>query len=239
MNIQQNKALREKLSAAYVLGTLKGGARRRFSALLKNSALLEHEVQLWQQRLHPLAEFSKPATPSPQVWRKIAQQLNLGDLVRSERQSFWQSLGNNLLFWRGLGLASSAFAAMLLVVLWVQQPAADLPTSSYVAMLLDDKAQPNLVVVGDYVHHRLTARILTSQTVAANQSLELWAIPKHGSPRSLGLLAKDGSITLPLPSHSTPENITMLAVSLEPAHGSPNHDGPSGPVLFKGSWQQI
>ena len=239
MNIQQNKALREKLSAAYVLGTLKGGARRRFSALLKNSALLEHEVQLWQQRLHPLAEFSTPATPSSQVWIKIAQQLNLSSLARPVRHSFFQALGENLSFWRGLGLASSAFAAMLLIVLFVKQPEPGLPTTSYVAMLLDDKSQPNLVVVGDYVHHRLTARILTSQTLAANQSLELWAIPKHGSPKSLGLLARDGSVTLPLPSHSTPENITMLAVSLEPLHGSPNHDGPSGPVLFKGAWQQI
>lgn len=239
MNIQHNKALREKLSAAYVLGTLKGGARRRFTVLLKNSALLSHEVQLWQQRLSPLAEFSKSTTPPAQVWSKIAQQLNLANLARRAQKSFWQSLAENLVLWRGIGLASSTFAAALLVVMFLKQPDAGLATSSYVAMLLDDKAQPNLIVVGDYVHHRLTARILTGQTVAANQSLELWAIPKHGSPKSLGLLAKDGSITLPLPSNSTPQNITMLAVSLEPLHGSPNHDGPSGPILFKGSWQQI
>ena len=239
MNIQQNKALREKLSAAYVLGTLKGGARRRFIAALKTSALLNHEVQLWQQRLHPLAEFSNTATPPKQVWNRIEQQLHLASQARTAQPSWWQRLSENLRLWQALGLTSSALAAVLLVVMFLKQPDTNLPTTSYVAMLLDDKAQPNLVVVGDSLHHRLTARILSSQTVANNQSLELWAIPKHGAPKSLGLLAKDSSITLPLPTTATPQNVAMLAVSLEPLHGSPNRDGPTGPVLFKGSWQQI
>ena len=239
MNILNNPALRDKLAAAYVLGTLRGGARRRFETLLKQSAQLDADVQVWQQRLNPLAEFAGRQTPPPHVWDQLVRQLNLTSVAKTGRQSFWRSLVNNLNFWRGLGLVSSTFAAVLLVVLLVKQPDGTAPSPSLVAMLVNDKAQPNLMIVADLNHHRFTAKILASQNVASNQSLELWAIPKKGSPKSMGLLAKDGSISLPLPDYATGQDIAMLAVSLEPLRGSPNPNGPSGPVLFTGAWQQI
>ena len=237
MNILNNKVLREKLSAAYVLGTLKGGARRRFESLLKQSAILDNDVREWQKRLNPLAEFSAAEDPGPAVWQRIARQLALSEVEKQSRPSFWHALGSSLGFWRNLGMVSTALATILLAVLLTKQPETIMP--SYMAMLVDDKAQANMVVVGDARHHSLTVKILASQRVAADKSLELWAIPKHGAPQSLGLLAKDGSITLPLPANATPQNVVALAVSLEPLHGSPSPDGPTGPVLFTGSWQQI
>jgi len=236
MNILNNKVLREKLSAAYVLGTLKGGARRRFESLLKQSAMLDNDVREWQKRLHPLAEFSPAEDPGPAVWQRIARQLALYE-VKKQSPSFWHALGSNLGFWRNLGMVSTALATILLAVLLTKQPETVMPP--YMAMLVDDKAQPNMVVVGDAKHHSLTVKILASQRIAADKSLELWAIPKQGVPKSLGLLGRDGSITLPLPANATPQNVVALAVSLEPLHGSPSPDGPTGPVLFTGSWQQI
>lgn len=236
MNILDNKSLRDKLSAAYVLGTLKGPARRRFETLLKRSALLERDVLDWQRRLGPLAEFAGVQQPPARIWTAIAQQLNLDSPTTN---NFWRKLADNLNFWRTLGLASSAVATALLITLLIRQPAQLAESTSFVAMLTDERSQPNLMVVGDPVHHRLTATILASQSITTDQSLQLWAIPKHGNPRSLGLLARNGSITLPLPANATPQDIVALAVSLEPLHGSPNPDGPSGPVLFKGAWQQI
>ena len=239
MNIQHNKVLREKLSAAYVLGTLKGGARRRFVFYLRSSAILDHEVKEWERRLNPLAEFASPVTPSPHVWQKIARQLSLSSSQSTSTSMFWKKLSISLNFWRGLGLASTALATILVVVLATRQPETVAVMPSYMAMLVDDNAQPNMIVVGDAKHHNLTVKILAGQTIAADKSLELWAIPKHGNPKSLGLLAKNSSITLPLPANATPQTVAMLAVSLEPLHGSPNPDGPTGPVLFKGTWQQI
>jgi anti-sigma-K factor RskA len=69
----------------------------------------------------------------------------------------------------------------------------------------------------------------------------LWAVPKQGNPRSLGLVAvgANGSLTLPLPANATPQNIPLLAISLEPKGGSTNPNGPSGPILLKGAWVQI
>jgi anti-sigma-K factor RskA len=77
MNIEHNERLRDRLSAAYVLGTLKGGARRRFEAMQKESALIQREVAQWQDRLHPLAEFSPAVTPPPHVWQAIERKLYL------------------------------------------------------------------------------------------------------------------------------------------------------------------
>lgn len=240
MNIQHNEKLLDRLSAAYVLGTLKGGARRRFEVVLKNSALAQREVAEWQDRLHPLAEFSPAVTPPPRVWQAIQRQLALPRQTdQASPWAFWLGLRNDLSFWRGLGLVSTTVATILFAILSVKQPEPAAPTASYVAMLADDKAQAAMLITGDAGRHRLIARVIAHQTLATDKSLELWAVPKDGPPRSLGLVAADGSIDLPLPENVTPQSIPLLAVSLEPKGGSPNPNGPTGPILFKGAWVQI
>jgi anti-sigma-K factor RskA len=240
MNIQHNETLRDQLSAAYVLGTLKGGARRRFKTLLNNSAIIQREVAEWQDRLHPLAEFSPAVKPPPRVWQAIERKLALrGRSNQTTRWAFWLGLRDDLSFWRGLGLVSTAVATILVAILATRQPEPLVPVTSFVAMLTDDKAQPAIVITGDAGHHQLIARMVAHQTVAMDKSLELWAIPKAGAPRSLGLVADNGSITLPLPDNATPQTIPLLAVTLEPKGGSPNPNGPTGPILFKGAWVQI
>ena len=191
MNIRHNQQLQDKLAAEYVLGTLKGGARRRFEQWLRDDAALRRTVAEWQQRLLPIAEFAPPVAPSPQVWRAIEQQLNL-----RSRRSFWLGLREDLSFWRGLGLVSTTLATILLAVMLSRQAA---PITSYVATLADDKAQPMFVITGDARQRQLTVKVLAAQAVGKDKSLQLWAVPKDGAPRSLGLVAENGSITLPLP----------------------------------------
>ena len=54
MNIGNNPVLCEKLAGEYVLGTLKGGARRRFETLMSLDARVRGAVADWQARLQPL-----------------------------------------------------------------------------------------------------------------------------------------------------------------------------------------
>jgi len=234
MNLRHNDVLREKLSSEYVLGTLKGGARRRFETLLKDDAALRRCVMEWQNRLHSLGELAPAVVPSPQVWRGIEKRLNM-----NARRAFWLGLREDLSFWRGLGMVSTALAAILIAVLVTKQPEPGVSGPSYVATLSDDKAQPIAIVTGDEKHRMLTVKVLARQNIAADKSLELWAVPKEGKPRSLGLLADNGSITLQLPENATPQSIPLLAVTLEPKGGSPDPNGPTGPIVFKGAWIKI
>lgn len=269
MNIARNERLLDKLAAEYVLGTLRGGARRRYEDLLRADPLVQRATAQWQNRLYPLAELTPSVIPPDSLWPAIHRRLDLPAVTprattpvvsaaASDRWAFWRNLHNDLGFWRGLGMASTAVATILVAVLATRAPApvqmasnapapapvvpaAPTPTQTpnYVAMLADDRAQPVAVVTGDVSRHLLTVRLVAPQAVAADRSLQLWAIPKAGNPRSLGLLAADGSISLPLPADATPQTVAALAVSLEPKGGSPKTDAPTGPVLFKGAWLAI
>ncbi|MET0964495.1 MAG: anti-sigma factor [Noviherbaspirillum sp.] len=235
MNIERNQELVDKLAAEYVLGTLRGGARRRFDALMAQHALMRRAVDEWRDRLHPLAEFAPLAQPRPQVWDNISRQLGL----QAAPDAGWLArLRGSLGFWRGLSLASTTLAALLVAVLLTRQFGVEAPPS-FVAMLADDRSQPVAVVTGYARSNRLTVKLVAPQTVAADRSLELWAVPRDGNPRSLGLLAADGSITLAMPDNATPESAPLLAVTLEPKGGSPKADGPTGPIVFKGAWLRI
>ena len=57
--------------------------------------------------------------------------------------------------------------------------------------------------------------------------------------RSLGLLAGKGNIKLSLSQRAIGSDVALLAVTLEPKGGSPNPNGPTGPVLYKGNWIKI
>jgi anti-sigma-K factor RskA len=234
MNIERNQELVERLAAEYVLGTMRGGARRRFDALLARHASMRRAVEEWRDRLNPMAEFAPPVQPRPQVWDNIARQIGM---PAPRRTGLLQRLGDSLGFWRGLSLASTALAAILVAVLLTRQFGVEAP--SFVAMLANDAAQPVALVTGDARTRKLTVKLVTPQNVAADRSLELWAVPREGAPRSLGLLAADGSITLPLPDNVTPDTAPLLAVSVEPKGGSPKTNGPSGPIVFKGAWLRI
>ena len=77
MNIRNNIVLRQKLAAEYVLGTLRGGARRRFEGWMHQDADLRNITAQWQQRLAPMAEFAGDVKPPRSVWTGIERRLNL------------------------------------------------------------------------------------------------------------------------------------------------------------------
>ena len=71
MNIAHNERLLDKLAAEYVLGTLRGGARRRFETWLRADALVQRATAEWQDRLHPMAQLALAVTPPDTVWQNI------------------------------------------------------------------------------------------------------------------------------------------------------------------------
>ncbi len=170
MNLRDNAALREKLAAEYVLGTLKGGARRRFEGYMHDDAALRRTTQEWADRLTPLAEFSTAQAPRRQVWSNIERRLNL-----RRTHAAWQFWRNeSVTFWRSLGVVSSALAALLVVVITTRTLEA--PSLDYVATLTDEKSQTALVLTGDTRRKEMTVRLVGNAPVPSDKSLELWAV---------------------------------------------------------------
>lgn len=70
-----NTPLRQMLAAEYVLGTLRGLARRRFERLAKTDAAARAEIRFWESRLAGLAANLKPQTPPPAIWLNLEHQI--------------------------------------------------------------------------------------------------------------------------------------------------------------------
>src|SRR4029434_9633181 len=134
---------------------------------------------------------------------------------------------SSLSLWRGLALAGFALAFALGVTLLA--PVAERPDERIVVVLAGQDAKPVLLVSADRGGRFLTVKAVGPLTVPAARSLELWALPTGQDPRSLGLVSASGIARIPLP---TPPGIALqgsaaLAISLEPAGGSPTR-APTG-----------
>lgn len=235
-SLERNPRLRELLAAEYVLGTLRGRARRRFEEWLAADAQLARAVGAWSARLQPMSELARPVAPPARVWdgieRRIAPRA-------APRFSFLSRLNESLGFWRGLGLAGTAAALVLAALMVMRAPAPLVPAATYVATLSGDNAQLALAVTGDAARHTLTVRAVAVAAIGADKSLELWAVPKQGAPLSLGLLPARGAVTLALPPDVTPQSMPLLAVTLEKKGGSGNPHAPGGPIVYKGEWASL
>lgn len=235
MNIQNNHRLQHKLAAEYVLGTLRGGARRRFQTWLNSDPHLQQVVREWEQHLMPMMEFSRKQVPQAQVWRNIEQKLKLSAARGSN--AFFKFL-DSLNFWRNLSLIAST--ALIFVAIFVMKPQSPiLAPDLYVATLSDDKSRPIAVISSDVQHHQIILRFVDRPQLADDKSLELWSISKEGKVRSLGLVSgvsQDNVLRITLPADIKSDTPQLLAISLEPKGGSGDPEKPSGPILFKGNW---
>jgi anti-sigma-K factor RskA len=253
MNITRNPALVEQLAASYALGTLRGGARRRFEALARTHAPVRAAALIWQGRMASVAELQPQAAPSPAVWKRIENLVNADKQAKAmlaARQApaaaaaggWWASLG----LWRG-ATAAGAMAAVVAVVTGlnlntalngqVQELSARLaatPEIRYVAVLADDKSAPSVLVTYDPKHSQLQLKHVGQFHPSPDKSLQLWALPQAGGPKSLGVLGEGAVVRLPA-GHDAVNQVPALAISLEPRGGVPAGSGPSGPVLFKGA----
>ena len=256
MNLTRNPSLTEQLAASYALGTLRGGARRRFEALARTHASVRAAALIWQGRLASVSELQPQEAPSPAVWKRIENLVNADRQARAmqaARQApaavsgagWWVSLG----LWRGVS-AAGAMAAVVAVVTGlnlntqldgqVQALSAKLaatPEIRYVAVLADDKSAPSVLVTYDPKHSQLQLKHVGEFHPAPDKSLQLWALPQAGGPRSLGVLGEGTVVRLPAGTGDV-NQVPALAISLEAKGGVPLGSGPNGPVLFKGALLQ-
>jgi anti-sigma-K factor RskA len=220
----------DRLAAEYVLGTLRGGTRRRFEALLPAHPALRQAVAQWQERLAPLSGSVAQVPPPPRVWQRIEAQLfaRSGPAVAPR---WWQQLA----LWRGFSGVASA-AALVLWVVASQVPPAQPP----VVVVLAANPEAALALNASFVAsitadgRALVLKPLHTLNLAPGRALELWAVPAQGAPRSLGLVQAAGATTLL--RASLLQDTAALAVSVEPPSGSPT-GAPTGPIVSVGKLQ--
>ena len=67
-----DSTLLDHLASTYVLGTLGGGARRRFERLQRDRVDVRLRVNEWETRLGQLAITEPHQQPTAQLWKAIA-----------------------------------------------------------------------------------------------------------------------------------------------------------------------
>jgi anti-sigma-K factor RskA len=222
--------LADRLAAEYVLGTLRGPARRRFQALLGAHPALRSAARRWEEQLAPLAGSVAPVTPPESVWAGIEARLfpAAAAATTTAPARWWNALG----LWRGFSaLATTAAVALLVVATQVPPPQA--PIVVVLATNPEAAATKASFVASLSADGRaLVLKPLNAPTLTAAQALELWSVPAQGGPRSLGLVRADQATTLLLQA-SVKGSTAAFAVSIEPAGGSPT-GAPTGPIVSVG-----
>ena len=253
-------ALLDNLASAYVLGTLGGGARRRFERLLRDRGDVQLLVAQWEGRLGMLASSVPVQQPPQRVWAAIEARTRPRDVKDAAAQGGWAGL-----LWRRHGVLQGLAGVVLGVVATVALVAA-VPTlfvsSDQVALragdklpqayvgLLTDEAGNGKVLVSSLRHGRtLTVKVIgpitlpampaTSATMAgAAPQLVLWAVPADGAPFVLGTVPVAGSAVSVLPDTSEKLllKVSKLMVTLET---SATPQVPSSTVFFTGNCAKL
>jgi len=220
VNCRDKPELRERLAAEYALGTLRGRARDRLRRWLREDAELALAVAAWEARLAPLVQAIEPVEPPARIWREVEKRLDFR---------------NTLSFWKTLGLIASGAAAALIAVAVLLPPQRAAIPALYIAVLSDPKTnQPVLVASAGRADKVLRVSTLDPAIHVSGRSLELWALPRSGVPRSLGLVSPEKAVLkLVAAADQSLGDVPALAVSLEPPGGSPTGQ-PTGPVLYSG-----
>ncbi|TAL54454.1 anti-sigma factor [Pandoraea sp.] len=239
MNPAHYPDLLDRLAAEYALGTLRGGARRRLETLAQRDQTVRRALLDWQDRLAALPELIPAHAPGAHVWHGVRKQLALegalpGTGEPKAHTATTVPLWSRLDFWRKWALAAS-FATVVAVVFAVRTllpGLSPMPAPRYVAVLNDNQAHAGMLVSWNPTQRTLVLERLANYPLKPNQSLQLWGLPSGGRPHSLGVLPEQGPLVLRL---AQAPQFPALAISVEPLGGSPDPNGPTGPVIYHGA----
>jgi anti-sigma-K factor RskA len=206
----------DRLAAEYVLGTLRGPARRRFERWRASHDWVAARCTAWEQRLAGLERAVPPVQPPRRVWLAVEHALGLRGNVR-----LWRAVASIAV----LGLLG-ALAAQL----W--------RTGSVPPDEVAEIAAPGGAVqwrIEVYANeHRLVVRAPTVTAKPADRDFELWVITADGSQvLSLGVMPVRGERAATLNAAQSQALMAgaKVAVSVEPLGGSPTGVA-TGPIVF-------
>jgi len=225
MRIADSRFL-DALCGEYLLGTLRGAARRRFERALVDEQRVALRLKHWERTFAPRYSKMMEMQPSAGVWKRLEGELGL----ERYRTPWHRRLG----FWRAFAAAATA-ALAIGIGFQVLRP---VPTEAPAVEIARLEGRVDVSrVTARLTPDRRTLELQAARPVHAGpaQSYELWLIPAEGgAPLSLAVLGNLDARVPVTPAHSkrlVPG--ATLAVSVEPAGGSPT-GAPTGPVILAG-----
>ncbi len=218
----------DRLAREYALGTLSGGARRRFERVLAQAPAAGRAVAAWQERFTVLSAGLPPMAPRPGVWRGLEQRLFAAP---AKREGWWRALGGVL-----AGVLLCSVLLRLQPGLMGLEPRVDSLPASYVGLLTDVEGKPSVLASSRRHGKQLTVKLLQPLNVPHDRVAQLWALPSDGSPAfPVGVVPARGTATLTLSDSSEKlfSKVSRLAVSLEATPAKPG-DQPTQPFVLSG-----
>ena len=205
-----NPRLVDRLASEYVLGTLRGAARRRFERWRAAGGLAAERCRFWEENLMYLAKELRPIRPPAHVWQSIQTRLDLQPPARRRSVTRLVAMAASVLLVIGL-------ATMLYWRAVSPGRLADIATISASSGAL----MWQIEVYGD--GGRLIVHGGEGARKSAGHDYELWALPAGGAPVSLGVLPVGGSSDRNLTDAQRRAllDTAQVAVTLEQAGGSP------------------
>ncbi len=238
-----NPDLQSRLAAEYVLGTMKGGARRRFEEYMLDNRALREEVAKWEAHMTPLTEHVTPIAPPDRVWKKIAArtvdkipvaqtQASTGVFGQQPSKSSTNTgFFGSLSFWRALGLGATSLATALLVTVFSGNMMT--PPEPMMTAVLEDQGVARMIIEQPQ-SGMLMVKMVKPWKAAPDKSLQLWVMPENGPPRAIGIINQDGSTKIAMNEmDSMLTDGLAFAITKEPMGGSPTGQ-PTGMTLCKG-----
>lgn len=214
--LPQDPNLIDSLAAEYVLGTMRGAARRRFEKWRATVPQVEERCRFWETHLMQLAKGVRPIQPPPHVWARIQTRLNFARPAQRRRGP-------------ALAIAASVLVVAVLSGALYWLTVGSRPTE--VATIATPAGSQVWEV--DVYRGRLVVHAGQLPAHPSDREFELWALPTGGKPVSLGMLPGSGTArrVLTEAQREALANATQVAVTLEPTGGSPTGQPTSTPLF--------
>jgi anti-sigma-K factor RskA len=148
---------------------------------------------------------------------------------------WWRALAILLLLALvGWAASTSMVTQLRAQIQHAQAKLVELPQITQVAVLMDDKELPAMLVTYTAKDQKLQLQRLNDVKEGREDSMQVWVIKGDAAPRSLGIIeSKYKTLQLPVPPDAL-KGVSSIAISAESKGGVPDGRAPSLPWLFKG-----
>ncbi|MBI2755020.1 MAG: anti-sigma factor [Betaproteobacteria bacterium] len=150
---------------------------------------------------------------------------------------WWRAGAIALLVLLSVGAAASAsmFEQFKAQIQHIQTQLKDTAQVKYIAVLMDDKQAPAMLVTMNLQDNALQIQRLNAVAEGREDSMQLWALSEGDPVRSLGVIESKAKTLRLSATERDFASATLLAISVEDKGGARAGQGPRLPYLFKGS----